>query len=177
MRLRDYFGGLPLRVATRLPPEEVERRINAAAPSPLGPFATGVLGQARSGWVQLRYRPGLFSYKGMPMLTGPIEAAGSGSVLSLVYRGRLATRLAFLLGYSAIGIMVLVFIAFGGWAPGIEPREKALAIAMLGIVALLPLGVHMIGIRGGEAHLEALANFLRTTLDASDGGAVASPRP
>lgn len=168
MRLGDYYRGLPLRLATRLPPEEVARQINDAIPSPLRPFALGIVGRARLGRLHLRYRASFFTYDGMPMLTGPIEAHRSGSLLQLKYRGRLATRIAFPLSFLLIGCLALTFAIGGGWAPGIEAGEKALQAFVLVVVAILPLGIHMFAIRNAEAHFEKLADFLRTTLGARD---------
>lgn len=168
MRLRDYYRGLPLRLRSALPPDEVAARINQAAASPLRSLATGVLGHAGAGRVALRYRPSFFSYKGMPMLTGEIIAHRGGSRLQLRYRGRPATRAIFPLTYAAMAVMAGVFALYGKWAPGIGPGQKVLLIGLLVLFTNLPLAIHVIAIRNGEAHLAKLAAFLRTTLSATD---------
>ena len=155
-------------LTTALPPDEVARRINGMIASPLQPFATGILGRASAGHLALRYRAGLFAYKGMPMLTGPITARGSGSLLALRYRGRATTLAAFPIGYAVIAAMVVAWAIWGQCAPGISPQQKALLIAILIIFPNLPLLIHVVGIRNGEAHLAKLAAFLKSTLNAVD---------
>jgi len=168
MRLRDYYRGLKLRLATALPPAEVERRINDVTASPLRPFATGVVGYANAGRLALRYRPGFVAYRGMPMLTGSISARGGGSLLDLNYRGRAAARAVFPVAYGAIAAMLLAWAIWGQWDPSFGPSQKALLIALLVTVPNLPLLIHMIAIRSGEAHLARLAAFLRSELDATE---------
>jgi len=166
MRLRDYYRGLPLRLTSALPPDDAARRINEALASPLQPFATGVLGRVSAGHLSLRYRPGLFAYRDMPILTGPITALGGGSLLTLCFRGRGVTRAAFFIGYAVMAAMVLAWIIAGEWHPGIGRGERALIIA-LSTTALFPLLIHVIAIRSGEVHLAKLAAFLEYTLDAT----------
>ena len=170
MRLSEYYRGLPLNLVTRLPPVEVARRLNAALPSPYRPFATGIVGHARPGWVKLFYRGGLLGYNGMPILTGPMELHPRGTLLRLRYRGRLATRLAFPLAFVIVILGLVPAFAFGGaeLAPEFGPRLAVLLAAVLAVAMTLPLAIHVFAIRNAEAQLQAMAVFLRTTLDAED---------
>ena len=171
MRLGDYYRGLPLNLRTPLPPGEVARRIAATIASPMNPFATGIIGYAMFGRVQLRRRKSLFSYNGMPVLAGPVKAEGRGSLLLLKYRGHLATRLAFPLAFLLVGLGMLVFVATGP-SPGVAPWQLAPILAALAVFMALPLAIHRFMIRNAEADMAYLADFLRTTLDAKD---VAAP--
>lgn len=170
MRLGDYYRGLPLNLRTALPPDEVARRIGGAIASPMNPFATGIVGYARFGRVQLRLRKSIFSYNAMPVLAGPVRAEGRGSLLLLKYRGHLATRLAFPLAFLVVCLGLFVFMANATHPPG--PAPIALFILVLLVGASLPVAIHRFMIRNAEDDLEHLAAFLRETLDAKD---VAAP--
>jgi len=167
MRLGDYYRGLPLTLRSPLAPDEVARRIGGAVASPMNPFATGIVGYAPFGRVQLRRRKSLFSYNGMPVLVGPVKAEGRGSLLLLKYRGHLAIRLAFPLAFLLVGLGVLVFVATGP-SPGVAPWQLTPILAALVVFMTLPLAIHRFMIRNAEADLAQLAAFLRTTLDAKD---------
>jgi hypothetical protein len=170
MRLTEYYRGLPLNLTTRLPPEEVARRINDTLPSPFRPFATGIVGRARAGRLKLFYRSGLFGYNGMPILTGPIEPHPSGTLLRLLYRGRLSARLAFPLAFLAVGLGAILSIVLGGGRgdPDFGPWLALLLAAVAVVVMALPIAIHAFAIRNAEAQLAAMAAFLRTALDARD---------
>lgn len=169
MRLTEYFRGLPLNLTTRLPPEEVARRINDALPSPFRPFATGIVGRARSGRLKLFYRSGLFGYNGMPILTGPIEPHPRGTLLRLLYRGRLSARLAFPLAFLVVGLAIIPVIVLGGRGdPDFGPWMAVLLAAVMVVVMALPFAIHAFAIRNAETQLAAMAAFLRTALDARD---------
>lgn len=168
MRLGDYYRGLPLNLRTPLPPDEVARRIGGAICSPLRPFATGIVGYAPLGRLQLRFRKSLFSYNGMPVLVGPVRAERGGSLLILNYRGHLATRLAFPLAFLVVGAGVLTYLASGAQSPAIAPWQMALIAFILVLAMALPLGLHAFFIRNAEGDLAAMADFLRTTLEAKD---------
>ena len=170
MRLIEYYRGLPLNLTTRLPPKEVARRINDTLPSPFRPFATGIVGRARGGRLKLFYRSGLFGYNGMPILAGPIELHPRGTLLRLLYRGRLSTRLAFPLAFLAVGLAAIPFIVLGGGqgGPDFGPWLAVPLAAVLVVVMALPISIHAFAIRNAEARLAAMAGFLRTALDARD---------
>lgn len=170
MQLGEYYRGIPLNLVTRLPPDEVARRINTALPSPYRPFATGILGQVRRDRLRLVCRTGLFGYKGMPILTGPLELHPKGTLLRLVYRGRLGTRLAFPLGFLIVLAGLIPAFAIGGAAARIGPLEALLLALMLVLVVSLPLAIHVFFIRNAEAQLERMAAYLRSALDAKDAG-------
>lgn len=166
MRLGDYYRGLPLNLRTALPPDEVARRIGAAVASPFRPFATGIIGSAYFNRLHLRYRPSLFSYNAMPVLTGPIKAE-QGSLLLLKYRGHLATRLAFPLATVMVLVGLSIMMASGATAEVPAWGIGLIFMAMLLAVAL-PLMIHSFFIRNAEADMAHLAAFLRSTLDARD---------
>lgn len=174
MRLTEYYRGLPLNLTTRLPPEEAARRLNAALPSPFRPFATGIVGRARPGRVKLFYRGSLLGYNGMPILTGPMELHPRGTLLRLLYRGRLATRLAFPLAFVlaglGVGVGVGAYLATGGGeaASALGPGFAAMMALALLVCLALPLAIHIFLIRNAEARLAIMADFLRRTLDATD---------
>jgi hypothetical protein len=168
MRLGDYFRGLKLTLASPLPPAEVECRVNAAAASPLRPFALGILGKAGAGRLALRYRPSIFAYNGMPQLTGTIDAHRRGALLRLSYRGRLPVRLAFPLAYAMVAAMAVALLASGEFAAGIGPGEIALLVTLMVLVPLLPLAIHRFAIRNAEEGLERMVAFLRDTVEAGE---------
>jgi len=171
MRLGDYYRGLPLNLRTPLPPDEVARRIGGAIDSPMNPFASGMVGYARFGRVQLRLRKSIFSYNAMPVLAGPVKAEGRGALLLLKYRGHLATRLAFPLAFLMVGLNLLFFVATGP-SQGAASWQLAPILAALAVFMILPLAIHRFMIRNAEADMARLAAFLRETLDAKD---VAAP--
>lgn len=171
MRLGDYYRGLPLNLRTPLPPDEVARRIDGAISSPMNPFASGIVGYARIGRMQLRLRKSIFAYNAMPVLAGPVRTEGSGSLLLLKYRGHLATRLAFPLAFLMVGLGVLVFVATGP-SQGVASWQLVPILAALAVFMTLPLTIHRFMIRNAEADMAQLAAFLRETLDAKD---VAAP--
>jgi len=166
MRLGDYYRGLPLNLRTPLPPDEVARRIGGAISSPMRPFATGIIGSVRPGRLQLRYKPSLFGYDGMPVLAGPIRAE-QGSLLLLRYRGRLSARLAFPLAFMMVAVAIGIVVASGALA-GSPAWAKALIPFFMLLAVALPLLIHAFFIRNAEADMAHLAAFLRTTLDAKD---------
>ncbi len=166
MRLGDYYRGLPLNLRTALPPDEVARRIGAAISSPLKPFATGIIGYAFFNKLHLRYRPSIFSYNAMPVLTGRIKAE-QGSLLLLKYRGHLATRLAFPMAFVMVAVAISIVLASGALA-GTPVWVKALIPLFMLLAIALPLLIHAFFIRNAEADMEYLAKFLRTTLEAKD---------
>lgn len=176
MRLRDYFGGRRFSLATRLPPEEVERQINSAAASIFSPVASGVIGWARFGRVRLRYRAGIFSYNGKPILAGRIVPDRSGARLELNYRAQLPLYVGFPLWYLAYSALLLVFLVGGDWAPGIGLPEKIGIVLFALAIGAAPIAVHYFATRNAEEELAILVDFLRRAVGATGAEELGLPR-
>lgn len=172
MRIGDYYRGVRIELATKLPPDEVERRINEGAQSILTPFASGVIGWARFGAIRLRFRRSRwFRNDARPILAGHIRPDRGGSLLHLVWRGPVPMLIFFPFFY-------LILLAFGGiWiAVGVaeaEPMVRAVFATTFLIMLATPALVLLLGVRGAEADLEALLAFLKERLVAHE----VAPRP
>lgn len=165
MRIGEYYRGVRIELATKLPPEEVERRINDGAASILTPFATGVVGWARFGAIRLRLRRGLFRNDAKPILAGRIGPDRGGSRLHLVWRGPLPMLVFFPVFYSMLAAFAVMFVAIGQSEP-MDPNVRwAILVAFLVMLPVPPL-ILFLGLRGAEADLEELLAFLRTRLAA-----------
>jgi hypothetical protein len=158
MRFRDYFIGIPVELASALPPGEIASRINASAASPWNPFARGVTGRASKADIQLRFSSSPLEYNSKPCLRGSIKADGTGSRLRLRYRGRKFSILFFVVWWTAL-LLVLIGAA-SAWLA--EPKGfDATELIWIPVFAAFPLVVHYIGTANADADLDRLIAFLR----------------
>lgn len=168
MRIADYYRGTNLDLATHLPPEEVERRINDAAASTLSPFATGVAGRASSGAILLRLRRSAFiRNEAKPILTGRIRAERSGSRLQLRYRGPLPMLFFFPASYFILVMATALFLTTGV-QPEAEPMLRWVLPLMVPAFLCAPALVMVLALRGADAGLDGLVAFLKTQVAAKE---------
>ena len=153
MRIGDYYRGVRIELATKLPPEEVERQINDGAASILTPFATGVVGSARFGAIRLRLRRSLFRNDAKPILAGRIRPDRGGSLLHLVWRGPLPMLVFFPLMYLNFAAFAAVFVAAGpGGGMDVTGRWAVLFAFLL--MLPVPALILILGLRSADADLE-----------------------
>lgn len=165
MRIGEYYRGRDIDLVTKLPPEEVERRINDEAASILSPFATGVIGWARFGAIRLRIRRNaFFRNDARPILAGRIRADRGGSRLHLRYRGPLPTLVFLPLWYVILAFSAAIFLSMG---TGQEAMPGLMLAPML-IVFCAPALVIYLALRGADADLDELVAFLKTNLKAHE---------
>jgi hypothetical protein len=165
-RIRDYFVGRRLRLATRLPPDEAARRINDGAASILSPFATGVIGWARFGRIRLRYRRSLWwRSDARPILAGRIRADRGGSLIHLNYRGPLPLIVFLPFWYAALVLMAVVFLA-SVLSSGVETAFVFAFPLMLVVMLIFPAALVRFSLTRADADFEEMLAFLRTSLAA-----------
>ena len=71
-----------------LPPQAVAERVRANVKRwNFAPFYSGPVGGFWFGRLRLRWVASFFEYNAKPVLVGTIDAAATGSVLNLAYRG------------------------------------------------------------------------------------------
>lgn len=168
MRIGDYYRGTDVDLVTKLPPEEVERRINDEAASIFSPFATGVIGWARFGAIRLRLRRSAFIRNdAKPILAGRIEAERSGSRLHLRYRGPLPMLVFFPLSYAIIVLSAAVFLVMGDGGE-VEAMLRLMLPPMLLVFLCAPALVLYLALRDADADRDALVAFLKTGLAAQE---------
>jgi hypothetical protein len=167
LQLADYFFGIPVTLHSPLTVEECSKRITEAAKSSFWPFSHGVVGQVVLGYVQIRYRRHFGEYSAKPVLVGPIERDGDGSILNLKCRAPATAYVFFALWYGFLAMIWMIIIA-GGWAPGLSWNDRAIATAGLVIfLPAMPLIIHAMGTLGWRADLAELIGFLETTVAAT----------
>jgi hypothetical protein len=159
MRLRDYFAGECFRLRSPLSARTVAERINEAAGSALWPFAMGVVGGVWSGHIRLRYRSSLFEYNAKPVLAGRIREAPSGSSLDLRYRAPVLICAFYLIWYLFLAFFAVGFLANSG-ASEFTGGDKAMAVAILAMLFVAPVGLHAVGTRRSEEELAEMLDFL-----------------
>lgn len=168
MRIGDYYRGTDVDLVTKLPPEEVERRINDGAASILSPFATGVIGWARFGAIRLRIRRNAFIRNdAKPILAGRIQAERSGSRLHLRYRGPLPMLVFFPFCYAFI-LLSAALLLFLEAEPEAEAMLRLMLPPMLLVFLCAPALVLYLALRGADADRDALVAFLKTSLTAQE---------
>lgn len=159
MRLRDYFAGESFRLRSPMSAPTVAERINEAAGSAFWPFTKGVVGGVWSGHIRLRYRSSLFEYNAKPVLSGSLQNAPSGSSLELRYRAPLWVYGFYLVWYLFLALVVAWLIG-NGWAPELTGGDRAMALGIIAILLIAPLGLHAVGTRRSEEELGSLLDFL-----------------
>jgi hypothetical protein len=159
MRFSDYITGQRFTLVSRMPPEEVEARINAATRSILNPFGQGVLGWAGFGQMRLVFvRRRFYRHQWEPVLAGRIRQTSYESHLDLNYRAPLWFYFFMPIWYLGLAGIVLS-MAIGG-----APFMAVLLLLGLGSFSIMPVLVYT------RDELQALLAFLRSEIGAAAVG-------
>jgi hypothetical protein len=117
------------------------------------------VGGVFSGHIRLRYRSFVFEYNAKPVLSGRIQDAPSGSTLDLRYRAP-AWVYAFYLFWYLFLVFIAVALLANDWAAELTGRDKAMAVAIVAVFLVAPVGLHAVGTRRSDEELADLMDFL-----------------
>lgn len=158
MRFGEYLRGRPVLMVSPLPPAELAARINAEADSIFNPIGVGVIGHVRLGRLHLHRRAWVSYHRAMkPALTGAVCANGTGSRLRLRY----GAPFLFFLSVP----MVFFLAGYTMWILG-TPRLPLFFAYFLAAFLGMKLLSAAWALRGAEADLSALIEFLEETAEA-----------
>jgi len=167
---RDYFLGKRVTLRSPLRPEAVAERIRANAKRWFwSPFYTGPAGGVTFGRVRLRWVASFFEYNEKPVLVGTVDEAAAGSVLNLVYRGPTFGRLFYIVWYLFLGVFSVILLV-KGTDPPLHGADLLAPFLGLGVMAGVPIGLHMWGTARSDEELDALIEFLEEVADARREG-------
>ena len=172
MRLWQFIRGHPVIFQSGVSQPELERRVSRAALSEWDTWARGVIGQARSGHIRLRYRSGPFETSEGGVLTGDIVEAHDATRLLLRYRPTVKIYF-FLLTWYFFTLLFFGGVVVGGALGRYSATGQAAALVIMSVFLLAPIGIAYREMRTAKANFGKLVSFLDDVAEARpiDGAA------
>ena len=166
MRLRDYLFGFRFELISPLGREVLARRVNAATQSIFNPFASGVTGWCRFGFLHLHWSVAMFSNGFAPVLSARLHDDMGRTRIAGRFGAPRFLQTWLVLWWGLLGFMVTVLVAgLLGAMPRTENEWIGLVVAP--VFAALPLMFHFILNRNADAHFEAMLDMLKREADAA----------
>tara|TARA_Y100000815_G_scaffold117620_2_gene106159 strand:+ start:318 stop:596 length:279 start_codon:yes stop_codon:yes gene_type:complete len=90
----------------------------------------------------------------------------TGSSLELRYRAPLWVYAFYLLWYLFLTRVADIVVA-DGWDPDMTSVDKVMAVGVIGLLLVAPLGLHAVGTRNSDEELADLVGFLSQQVEAT----------
>ncbi len=159
MRIGEYLVGRKLELRSPLSPDEVSKRINAAASLIYRPFGLcEVIGGSYFGFVRLGFFTSDLQYNASPVLFGRLQERLGSTEIRARFGAPIWVKVIFGI-WSFVFFLALWVLLFSpaGLAPGADWRALSIIVPLL---IILPVAMHLIGTRNSESELERILEFL-----------------